>query len=309
MGMGPVLFKRQKGETQYSIRAFPIGGFVAMEGEDEDSTDERAFMKKEPWKRAIILCAGAVVNIIFGLILMAIIISTSKTNIGTPQIAEFIGQNAQSQQEGLRAGDVIKEINGNKIYTTFDLNFFMMRDKDAVMDFTVERNGKIEVLRSVKFQTEKFKGKDVVIFDFKIVGIEKTFGSVIKYAGLESFSIARMVWLSLFDLITMQFSFNELSGPIGTIDIIADTASQATKADYSGILTIMAFITINVGIFNLLPFPALDGGRLFFVLIEGARRKPIPQKYEAIVHTVGIVLLFALMIAVTFNDILNLIKR
>lgn len=309
MGMGPVLFKIKKGETQYSIRLFPIGGFVSMEGEDEDSTDDRAFIKKEPWKRAIIICAGAVVNIIFGIILMAIIISTSRTGIGTPQIAEFSTGNAQSQQSGLRAGDKIKEINGNKIYTTYDLNFFMMRDKDAVMDFTVERNGKIENIRSVKFQTEKYKGKDVVIFDFKIVGIEKTLGSVTKYAALESLSIARMVWLSLFDLVTFQFDFKELSGPIGTIDIIADTASQAPKVGLSAMLTIMAFITINVGIFNLLPLPALDGGRLFFIIIEGIRRKPIQQKYETLVHTVGIVLLIALMIAVTFNDILNLVKR
>lgn len=309
IGMGPQLFHFGKGETKYAVRLFPIGGYVAMEGEDEESDDKRAFINIKPWKKAIILCAGAVINIIFGIILMAIIIGVSKYNIGTPQIAEFAETNAQSQQYGLKEGDKIVEINGNKIYTTYDLNFFMMRDKDAIMDFTVERNGEIENIRSVKFKTQKMQGKDIVIFDFKIVGIEKTFGSVLKYAFLDSLSVARMVWLSLFDLVTFQFSFNELAGPIGTIDIIADTASKATRTDYTAVLTLLAFITINVGVFNLLPLPALDGGRLLFVIIEGIRKKPIPQKYEAVVHTVGIVLLLGLMVVVTFNDIINLIKR
>ena len=306
IGMGPLLFKFKKGETQYSIRLFPIGGYVSMEGEDEESEDDSAFNRKPAWQRAIILSAGAILNLILGVVLMAVIISTSESRIGTPQIAQFIGPNAQSEQYGLKAGDKIKAINGNKTYTTYDLNFFMMRDKDAVMDFTVERDGERIQVNSVKFKTQDIEGIKAVIYDFKIIGIDKTFGSVLKYSCLESLSIARMVWLSLFDIITMQFSLNDLSGPIGTMDIIADTASQATKTDYSGILTIMAFITINVGIFNLLPFPALDGGRLFFVIIEGIRRKPVPQKYEALVHSVGIVLLLTLVVVITFNDIVKL---
>lgn len=309
IGMGPSLFKFKKGETQYSIRLFPIGGYVNMEGEDEESDEEASFNRKPPWKRAIILSAGALINLIFGIILMALIISTSDSKIGTPKIAQFIGEKPQSQEYGLKVGDKIKKINGNKVYTTYDINFFMMRDKDAVMDFTVERDGKTVKLNSVKFETRDIDGITAVIYDFKIVGIDKTFGSVVKYSCLESLSIARMVWLSLFDIVTMQFSLNDLSGPIGTMEIIADTASQATNADYSGILTIMAFITINVGVFNLLPLPALDGGRLFFVMVEGIRRKPIPQKYEALVHSIGIVLLLGLMAFVTFNDIVNIFKR
>ncbi|MEG1820378.1 MAG: site-2 protease family protein [Oscillospiraceae bacterium] len=309
IGMGPVLFKFQKGETQYSIRLFPIGGYVSMEGEDEESDDDSAFNRKPPWKRAVVLSAGALLNLLLGVVLMAIIISTSDAKIGIPKIAQFVGEKPQSQEYGLKAGDKIKEINGNKVYTTYDINFFMMRDKDAVLDFTVERNGETVQVNSVKFATRDIDGIKAVIYDFKIVGLEKSFGTVLKYSCLESLSIARMVWLSLFDIVTMQFSLNDLSGPIGTMEIIADTASQATKTDYSGILTIMAFITINVGIFNLLPFPALDGGRLFFVIIEGIRRKPIPQKYEALVHSIGIILLLALMVIITFNDIINIFKR
>ncbi|NCC87936.1 MAG: RIP metalloprotease RseP [Clostridia bacterium] len=309
IGMGPVLFKFGKGETKYSVRLFPIGGYVSMEGEDEESQDDAAFNRKPAWKRAIILCAGAFLNILLGIVLMAIIISTSEGNIGIPRIAQFIGDNVQSQNYGLEVGDNIKSINGNKVYTTYDINFFMMRDKDAIMDFEVEREGEIVKLNSVKFATQDIDGIKAVIYDFRIVGIEKTFGSVLKYAALDSLSIARMVWLSLFDIATFQFSLNDLSGPIGTMEIIADTASQATKTDYTGLLTIMAFITINVGVFNLLPLPALDGGRLFFVIIEGIRRKPVPQKYETMVHSIGIILLLALMVVITFNDILNLIKR
>ncbi len=309
IGMGPVLFKFGKGETQYSVRLFPIGGYVSMEGEDEESEHENAFNRQKPWKKAIIISAGALLNLILGIVLMAIIISTADSKIGVPKIAQFVGENPQSQQYGLQVGDKIKEINGNKVYTTYDINFFMMRDKDAIIDFTVERDGKIKNLNSVKFKTQDIEGIKAVIYDFKIVGIEKTFGSVLKYSFLESLSIARMVWLSLFDIVTMQFSLNELSGPIGTMEVIADTASQATKTDYSGILTLLAFITINVGIFNLLPLPALDGGRLFFVIIEGIRRKPVPQKYEAVVHSIGIVLLLVLMVVITFNDIINIFTR
>lgn len=308
IGMGPVLFKFNKGETQYSIRLFPIGGYVSMEGEDEDSDDSAAFNKKPAWQRAIILCAGAVLNLVLGLVLMAVIISSSEGDIGVPKIAQFIGENPQSQAHGLQVGDKIKAINGNKVYTTYDINFFMMRDKDAIMDFTVERDGEIVQLRSVKFETQEIEGMQVVIYDFKIIGVEKSFGTVLKYSVLDSLSIARMVWLSLFDLVTFQFSLNDLSGPIGTMEIIADTASQATKTDYTGLLTIMAFITINVGVFNLLPLPALDGGRLFFVIIEAIRRKPIPQKYEAMVHGIGIVLLLTLMVVITFNDIIKLFR-
>jgi regulator of sigma E protease len=309
MGMGPVIFKRQSGDTQYSLRLFPIGGFVAMEGEDEDSDDKNAFGKKPPWQRAVIIAAGAMINLILGLILMSVIIASSPDGIGTARIAQFVGENPQSQAHGLMEGDEIKAINGHRVYTSYDINFFMMRDKDAVIDFTVRRDGETINVRSVKFETMEIEGVTAVIYDFKIVGIEKTFGSVLKHAVLDSVSVARIVWISLFDLVTFQFSLNDLAGPIGTMEIIADTASQATSANYSGLLMIMAFITINIGIFNLLPLPALDGGRLIFIIIEGIRKKPIEAKYEALVHSIGIALLLTLMAVVTFNDIVKIFKR
>ena len=176
IGMGPVLFKFNKGETQYSIRLFPIGGYVSMEGEDEGD-DNAAFNKKPAWQRAIILCAGAVLNLVLGLVLMGIIIATSEGDIGVPKIAQFIGENPQSQAHGLQVGDKIKAINGNKVYTTYDINFFMMRDKDAIMDFTVEREGEIVQLRSVKFETQDIEGMKVVIYDFKILGKKKPLDS------------------------------------------------------------------------------------------------------------------------------------
>ena len=305
IGMGPAFFKKQKGETQYSLRIFPIGGFCAMEGEDEDSEDERAFNNKPAWQRAIIIIAGATVNIITGFIIMAIILGNSSL-IGTPEIAEF-SDGAASEAGGLKVGDKIVAIGDDKIYTEYDMSYFMMRDKDAVIDFIVERDGKPVNVNSVKFDTREVEGQTVVVYDFSIVGVEPTFKTVAKYSILDSLSIARIVWSSLFDILTMNFSLNELSGPIGTVGIIADTTTDAVKTmDFSSLLTIMAFIAINIGVFNLIPFPALDGGRFILIIFEGITGKKMPAKVEAAINNAGLIFLLGLMAVVTVNDIFKL---
>ena len=302
IGMGPAIFKKRRGDTDYSLRLLPIGGYCAMEGEEEDSSDEGAFNNKPCWQRAIIIIAGATVNIICGIIIMAIILGTSDL-IGTPQIVKF-ADNAASEQGGLRVGDKIVAIGSDRIYTEYDLSFYMMRDKDAVMDFLVERNGEKEWVKSVNFDTTENDGRTTVIYDFAIVGVEPTVGHVAKYAFLDSFSIARIVWTSLFDIVTLNFDMNDLSGPIGTVDIIADTTSEAVSTmDFSRLLTIMALIAINIGVFNLIPFPALDGGRFLLIIFEGATGKKIPANVEAAINNVGFMLLMALMVVVTVNDI------
>lgn len=302
IGMGPAIFKKRRGDTDYSLRLLPIGGYCAMEGEEEDSSDEGAFNNKPCWQRAIIIIAGATVNLICGIIIMAIILGTSDL-IGTPQIVKF-ADNAASEHSGLRVGDRIVAIGSDRIHTEYDLSFYMMRDKDAVMDFLVERNGEEEWVKSVKFDTVEKDGQTTVVYDFAIVGVEPTVGHVAKYALLDSFSIARIVWTSLFDIATLNFDMNDLSGPIGTVDIIADTTSEAVSTmDFSRLLTIMALIAINIGVFNLIPFPALDGGRFLLILFEGATGKKIPTNVEAAINNVGFMLLMALMVVVTVNDI------
>ncbi|MCQ2460951.1 MAG: site-2 protease family protein [Clostridia bacterium] len=304
IGMGPAIFKKHKGETDYSIRLFPIGGYVAMEGEDSESPDENAFNAKPCWQRAIIILAGATVNIICGIIIMAIILATSDL-IGTPTIVGF-ADNAASEAGGLRKGDQIVAIGNDKVYTEYDLSYLMMRDKDAVIDFVVKRDGELTNVKSVKFDTKETEGITTVVYDFAIVGIEPTLKSVTKYAFLDSFSIARIVWLSLYDIATMQFELNDLSGPIGTVDIIADTTTDAVSTmDFSRLLTIMALIALNIGVFNLIPFPALDGGRFLLIVIEGTTGKKLPTKVESAINNAGLALLLGLMLVVTVNDILK----
>ena len=308
LGMGPALFKKKKGETQYSLRLFPIGGYVNMEGEDEESEDDGAFCKKKWWKKLIIVAAGAIMNLILGFIFV-IILTSMDDLVGTTQIHSFY-DNATSTQYGLEAGDTIKKINGTNIYSSRDIGYALQRDNDGVYDFVVSRDGQKVELNDVHFETQPAEnGHNIIIYDFIIVGEEKNPVNVLTTAALDTISTARLVWLTLFDLVTGHYGINDLSGPVGTVSIIAETTSEAvaTGAGFDTIIYIMALISINVGVFNLIPIPALDGGRLFFILIEAIRRKPIPAKYEGYIHAVGMALLLLLMVIITFNDIKNLI--
>ena len=302
IGMGPKLLKFGKKETAYSLRAFPIGGFVSMEGEDEDSEDKHSFNNKPVWRRIIIVVAGAFMNILLGLVLMGIILSQQNL-IGTTRIAKF-QENAKSSSYGLKAGDRIISINGMRTFSSKDVSIGFMRDKDGILNFVVERNGKKVEVDNVKFDTEKVQKTTVIKYDFYLQGLHRSFWNITKYSFLETLSLARLVWISLIDLFTGHFGFSELAGPIGTVGIIAKATSQGLET----VLLLMAFITINIGVFNLLPLPALDGGRLFLLIVEGIRRKPINRKYEAYINAAGLALLMLLMVAVSFNDISNLIK-
>lgn len=297
IGMGPKLFGKKKGDTQYSVRLFPIGGFVSMEGEDEDSEDERAFNKKPCWQRIVIVVAGALVNILLGLILVAVTLTISDGYAGTNYIHSF---NVDSQQvaeyNGLKSQDKVLKIDGRNVLYYTDVAYLLSRT-DGKADMTVERDG------------EKLELTDVELAPSQVVilGIDKTVGTVFKDTFKQSASICRMVWLSLFDLITGKYSVKDVSGPVGVVDFVSDAAQESVKtSDYTGLLIMMALITINIGIFNLLPVPALDGGRLLFLFIELIRRKPINQKYEAWVHGIGMVLLLLFMVAITFKDIYTL---
>ena len=312
IGMGPAIFKKQKGETQYSLRALPIGGYVSMEGEDEESEDERAFNKKKVWQRIIIVIAGATMNLILGLVIMAITLSASTDLIGTNTIKEFYPTAVSNQQGGLKEGDKFLKIDGHAVWSERDLSFLMSRSDSGIFDFVVERDGKKVELNDVAFKTEdvEYNGKTVtmITYDFVIVGEKPTFKNVFVNSFTQSASIVRTVWLSLFDVVTGRYGMSELAGPVGTVDIIADVAqSAAEEHNFEQLLFIMALITINIGVANLLPLPALDGGRLLFLIIEGIRRKPVNRKYEGYIHAAGLALLLLLMVFVTYNDIVRII--
>ncbi len=308
LGMGPAIFKKKKGETTYALRLLPIGGYVSMEGEDEESTDENAFNKKKVWQKFIIVAAGAIMNLLLGVVIVATCLSMDDL-VGTTQIIDF-HENAISQQTGLKEGDVLLEIDGKKVFSDMDISFLMSRSDDGVFDMTVRRDGEKVELSGVTFDTQKQDGYTLITYDFIILGKEPTVLNVISNAFRQTASIGRLVWLSLFDLVTGRFGLSDLSGPVGTVNILADVTSSAveSKANLISALTLMAFVSINIGIFNLLPLPALDGGRLFFLFVEGIRRKPINPKYEGYVHGAGLALLLLLMVVITFNDIVNLIK-
>lgn len=303
IGMGPALFKRQKGETLYALRLLPIGGFVSLEGEDEASDDPRAFGNQKAWKRFIVIAAGAVLNIILGLVLIGIMLSISGY-VSTTVVSD-VTENMYTAETGVTVGDKIISIDGTRVYSARDLYYCLYRNNDGKFDIVLKRDGEKLEFSQMDVTYDMEKG-----YCSFIVGSEKaTILNIIPGAVKETLSMTKMIWLSLIDMLRGNFGMDELSGPVGTIGIVADTASDAVStADYSMIFFMLAFITVNIGVVNLLPLPALDGGRLFFIFIEFIFRKPVPKKFEAIVHAAGLVLLLALMALITFNDIFNIIK-
>lgn len=303
VGFGPKLFSKQGKETLYSVRAIPFGGFCAMEGEDEDSDDPRAFGNKKAWRRFIIVAAGAVCNIILGFILCVIMTIPYKA-FATTTVAEFT-ENAVSCNYGLQENDEIIKANGRKIYCYSDLSYMLASAQGGKLDFTVIRDGKEVELNDVRFDlTTLDDGNNYISLDFKVYGQKKTFLSTLSYSVKTTASYGRIVYMSLYDMITGKFQLNQMSGPVG----ITAAVSQAARQSLWNVIYLACVITINLGIMNLLPLPALDGGRLLFIIIEMIRRKPVPAKYEGLIHTIGFALLFVLIIFITFNDIVNLIN-
>ncbi len=308
LGMGPKIFSKKKGETAYSLRLFPIGGFVSMEGEDETSSDERAFNNKPTWQRFIIVAAGAILNLILGVVVVGVCLSCSDL-VGTRVVHSFL-PDAVSEATGLQVGDEIIEINNTSVYSYKGIAFNLVRDSDNKIDMVVRRNGEKVNLNDVTFNQFDFEGRQYISQDFIIVGEEPNALNVIKNAFLDSASIVQMVRLSVVDMFTGKYGMKDISGPVGTISAIAESTAEpeAFKDKILTALNFLSMITINVGVFNLLPLPALDGGRLFFIFVEIIRKKPIPAEKEGKVHTVGLVLLLALMAVITISDIIKTVS-
>lgn len=406
LGMGPKIFSFGKGETKYSLRVFPIGGFCAMEGEDEESPEPRAFNNAKVWKRMIVVIAGAVMNIILGFVLMFVVVvqqdSYSSTEVQSFPATSF------SSCTGLQSGDVIKEINGYGISTSMDFNYpistaelktvdgstleiykedcgnnlynmsvSLVQDKNNKLsdeqvskvnellskstneivkakskedafsvyenyykkindacgikdykvekiveketrkrytaDILVERNGEEKLLKNVQFftYTTKDNSDPQVSIDFYVKPIDKTIGSVLSQTFKQTISTCKMIYASLGGLLTGKFGLKDMSGPIGIASAVTTVASESLASGFmsavNSIIYVMMIITVNLGLFNMLPFPALDGGRFVFLIIEAIRGKSVPRKVEAIVNGIGMGLLILLMILITANDIFKLI--
>ena len=302
IGMGPRLAGVKKGETEYSIRALPIGGYVAMEGEDEESDSEDSFSRAPVANRIAVVVAGAVMNLILGFAILVFMVS--RQDAITSRTVSVFYENAMTQQTGLQVDDEIIAVNGRRCYIANDIIYEFARTQDGVVDLTVRRDGKITELEDVTFETYKDEdGMQQLVLDFYVYPAQKTVVSVVKEAVNWTVSYARMIFLSLIDMVTGRVAINQLSGPVGIVSVI----SEATSVGLEPVLNILALITINLGVFNLVPFPALDGGRLVFLLIELLRGKPINPKYEIWVNTAGMIVLLAFMAFVTFSDITKLI--
>lgn len=304
LGMGPKLWSFTRGETEYTLRPFPIGGFCAMEGEDEESSDPRAFGSQKVWKRIIVVCAGAVMNLLLGLVLMGVLLVQQESYLSTTITG--VGSAVTSSQE-LQKGDRITAVNGYAVLNDYDFNYAISRYGGEAMTFTVERGGEKLVIDNVVIDPEKITGKDDG-YAFFVQPIPRTVGSVLDQTWRYVVSIARVVWGGLMDMITGNVGLDAMSGPIGTAEIIGEaaTSGKTLLESLNNLMWIMALITVNLGIFNLLPVPALDGGRLLFLVVEAIFRKPVPAKYEGWVHMAGFVLLMGLMLVVAFNDIVKL---
>lgn len=303
IGMGPALFKKKKGETLYALRLLPIGGFVSLEGEDEASDDPRAFSNQKAWKRFIVIAAGATLNILLGFVLIAATLGISGF---VPSVTvSDVTENMYTEETGVMIGDKILEIDNTRVHSARDLYYCLYRNNDGKYDITLERNGEKKEFSQVEVIYDIENGMCSFVVGSDAVSIKNIIPGTVR----ETLSMTKMIWLSLIDMVRGNFGVEEISGPIGTINIVAETATDAVStSDYSMIVFILAFITVNIGMVNLLPLPALDGGRLFFILIELIIRKPIPKKFEAIVHGAGLVLLLLLMAIISFNDIANLFR-
>jgi len=294
LGMGPRIWKKQGKETLFSLKLFPIGGSCMMVGEDEDIEDERAFNKKSKRARIGVLAAGAGMNLVFGVILVFII------QCFVPQfVTTRIEDVYLEEQTAFQTGDRIVRCDGYGVLNYTDLSLAINFIDSDTFDATVIRDG------------ERVKLTDIPIIDTeegKRIGIsfgveDMTIGSVFTQTATESLSIVRSVWKSLAFLVTGRVGVGELTGPVGITAMIGDTVEYGALP----VLSLVALIAINLGVMNLLPLPALDGGRILFILIEAVMGRPIPPEKEGIVHLVGFGLLMLLTVFVFINDIIRVV--
>ena len=335
IGMGPALWHKIYHGTQYSLRLLPVGGYVALEGEESpesqqeplsprsgaDSSPDRGAKSEEEapsvtsggrgvslneapvWQRMLVMAAGAFMNFVLGFVVLVLLISARNEPI-TSRVIYKINEGALCGQTGLEAGDKVLAVNGRRCFVANDMIYELVRAEQYRADFTVLRDGKTVDLPDVQFDTwVDDSGETHMSLGFTVYGIQKTPLNVLKEAGNSVLYYGRIIYTSLADLVRGRESINDLSGPVGIVTAIGQAASYG----WQDLLELLVLITINLGIFNLLPFPALDGGKIVFLLIEGITGYAVPEKIQGSLTVAAFALLFGLMIFATYNDILRLI--
>ena len=318
IGMGPKLISWQskKYETRYALRLLPFGGFVSMEGEDESSDSEGAYCNKSIWKRMLIVLAGPVMNLILGFVLMTVMVFIQGP-LASTTVAEF--QEGATSNQVLQEGDRILEVDGTRVHTGNEMVYEIMNQGFEPIDLVVVRDGKEITLKDVTFPTIEDSGVTFGDYDFIPYAEDTNLPNLCKHAFWRSVSNVKMVYDSIFGLISGRYGMDAISGPVGVAEVVGDAA----KIGLDSFLYIVSVLSVNLGIFNLLPVPALDGGRFVFHAIEGGFRLCFRGRIrrdaeafsrfmrrlhtvESYINSVSLVLLFALMIFVTAKDILNL---
>ena len=315
IGMGPALWKKQKGETQYSLRLFPVGGFCAMEGEEEDSDDPAALNNQGFWAKLLIFAAGAAMNFIAGLLIILVLYADAQA-FYVPVVAGFADGCPLESADGLQEGDRLLRIDGEKVYVYSDISLLMGLNKTGAFDLQIERNGEVITLRDFTMERREYtdqNGKTYTGYGLYFGAEEATLGRKLSYSWNNAMDFARLVRLSLQMLLTGQAGVKDLSGPVGIVSTMTQVGEQAatTRAAVENIAYLAALIAVNLAVMNLLPLPALDGGKIFFLIINAVSmqlfKKQIPAKYENYIHFAGLILLLALMAVITFSDVWKLI--
>ena len=308
--MGPAIWKKQVGETLYSIRCIPVGGYCAMEGEDEDTDNPRCFRKAAWWKRLIILVAGSGMNLITGLLILAIVFAPAQA-INVLEIQSF-EEWSTLDDGGLQVGDTIVEMDGEKLYLYNNFSLILYINPGQYHDIVVERDGQLVELPNYLMETHPTideDGNEVQRYGVTFGYEELDFGGKVRVVFLTAIDWIRTVRLSLSMLLTGRLGFAEVSGPVGIVGTMNEVA-QASPSVVDAILNLLyfgAYLAVNLAVMNMLPVPALDGGRVVGLLlttaIEGVTKKKIDPKYEAYIHGAGMILLLALMAIIMFKDI------
>ena len=314
IGMGPALWKKQKGETLYALRAIPCGGFCAMEGEDEDSDDPHALYRQGFWAKLLIFAAGAFMNFVAGLVILLLLYSGAKA-FYVPTITAFADGCPLEAESGLQVGDTLLSIDGERIYMYSDVGLLLGLNHDGTFDLVIRRDGEKITLRDFPMEKREYtdqNGRAYTGYGLFFGVKEAAWGDRLANSWNNALDFVRLVRLSLKMLVTGEAGIRDLSGPVGIVSTMTEVgeASATLGAAIENIAYLAALIAVNLAVMNLLPLPALDGGKILFLVVNAismaAFRKQIPLKYENYIHFAGLVLLLALMALVTFSDVWKL---
>ncbi len=299
IGMGPAVFKKEHKGIEYSVRALPIGGYVKLEGEDEKSDDPAAFGNKTPLARILVLFAGGFMNVLIGFLIFVLVFSGVR-QVSVP-IVDSVLSGSPAETAGILPGDEIIKINGQSIHIQNDVSLALMKNGSGPIDVAIRR-GADKVSMILTPQYDAGTGSFILGFYPQIKTITPALS--IKTAFYNTFFVVKLVYFSLGEMISGNVKLADMAGPVGIVSEM--NAVAKSEMPLLNMLNFMGLIAVNLGVMNLLPIPALDGGRIFFVLVELLRRKPIKPEHEGIIHFIGFALLILLMLLITFSDIKKL---